>query len=671
MKLEKFVWNNGTKDKPIVLTDDEINTLLELKKQDNIEFDVSGYITTSTNKIQKYLKYEIEQAYPNLTITAKVINDNITIGLRSTNINEGESIICYNTAIGLELKYIRCKFTHKINITHGTIDEQSIIDSVSYNHNNYTISTQIPRFNASWTDEVTAKFYPFYEDSSTTNAVTLKFTIKAVAIENIQFELKDTYYLDSKKIKFKYTYTPTNNTKADYITKEVFVNNNKVSNLFEYPITQKGNLTIHANIYLFNKKELDIEKIVSVVERKIDSYYFDNTNISNMPNTRMIQFKITDKENLVLDDILKGITFWRGGWNKVDKKFKVKQVSTKDKSKYVDGSEITDYDDNENTFTFVKYSEFAYRLEYDEDSTPNPFGVKNIIIYFTANIEDLDSSKWKIIPNNYFITVHGVAIEKDKNVFKSTWKKNFSWCPSNTNDNYNNYVVPALNKLQTRYNVFNIKDMFIFNMLYICYYCYTIKQRTNNSIIDTSKPAGSYNDLNIWGYMDEYGNQNIETKIEYNNMNYNYDNFFGIEGFRCNSTTIFNQISTTKNYNSTVKYTFNIDNKQYSLLVTDSSVLAFKIVDNFFFPDTYKGHYIDDEGNHIDDINVWQKYFNYRDRAGYWAFMRNRRSDNQINMFAFHNEANQWQMNQYVGFNNEWWSCCTKLTYTGDYEIIE
>lgn len=671
MKLEKFVWNNGTKDNPIILTDDEINTLLELKKQDNIEFNVSGYITTSTNKIQKYLKYEIEQAYPNLTITAQVINDNITIGLRSTNINEGESIICYNTAIGLELKYIRCKFTHKINITHGTIDEQSIIDSVSYNHNNYTIATQIPRFNASWTDEVTAKFYPFYEDSSTTNAVTLKFTIKAIAIENIQFALKDKYYVDSKQIKFTYNYLPTNNTKADYITKELFINGVKTNNLSYYNISKKEDITIKCNIYLFNKKELELEKTVSVVERKIDSYYFDNTNISNMPNTRMIQFKITDKENLVLDDILKGITFWRGGWNKVDKKFKVKQVSTKDKSKYVDGSEITDYDDNENTFTFVKYSGFAYRLEYDEDSTPNPFGVKNIIIYFTANIEDLDSSKWKIIPNNYFITAHGVAIEKDKNVFKSTWKKEFSWCPSNSGSNYNNNVVPALNKLPKRYNVFNIKDIFIFNLLYICYYCYTIKQRSNNSIIDTSKPAGTYNDLNIWGYMDEYGNQNIQTMIKYNNMNYNYDNFFGIEGFRCNSTTVFNQITTNKNSNSTYKYIFNIDNKQYSLLVTDSSVLAFKIVDNFFFPDTYKGHYIDDEGNDIDDINVWQEYFNYRDRVYYWAFMRNRCGNRQTNIFAFHNEANQWQMNQHVGFVNEWWSCCTKLTYTGDYEIIE
>ena len=58
MKLNKFTWNNGTQSSPIVLTNDQIKKLIAIGQREDIETTIKGYVTTSSRKIQKFLKYK-------------------------------------------------------------------------------------------------------------------------------------------------------------------------------------------------------------------------------------------------------------------------------------------------------------------------------------------------------------------------------------------------------------------------------------------------------------------------------------------------------------------------------------------------------------------------------------------------------------------------------------
>ena len=68
MKLNKYTWNNGTQSSPIILTNDQIKKLIAIGQRKDIESKVSGYVTTSSRKIQKFLKYALESQFKDLDI---------------------------------------------------------------------------------------------------------------------------------------------------------------------------------------------------------------------------------------------------------------------------------------------------------------------------------------------------------------------------------------------------------------------------------------------------------------------------------------------------------------------------------------------------------------------------------------------------------------------------
>ena len=85
MKLNKYTWNNGTQSSPIIFTNDQIKKFLAIGQRKDIESKVSGYITTSSRKMQKFLKYALQSQFKDLNIICdEELADKFTIAL-STN----------------------------------------------------------------------------------------------------------------------------------------------------------------------------------------------------------------------------------------------------------------------------------------------------------------------------------------------------------------------------------------------------------------------------------------------------------------------------------------------------------------------------------------------------------------------------------------------------------
>ena len=67
MSLNTFKWNNGSPTSPIVLTNEDIEILIEGKTKVS-NYEVKGYITTSTGKMYKFIKETLNTLFPDLHI---------------------------------------------------------------------------------------------------------------------------------------------------------------------------------------------------------------------------------------------------------------------------------------------------------------------------------------------------------------------------------------------------------------------------------------------------------------------------------------------------------------------------------------------------------------------------------------------------------------------------
>ena len=114
MELNKYIWNNGTQNSPIVLTKDQIKKLIAIGQREDIESDISGWITTSSRKMQKFLKYTLEQQFPNLNIVCdEELPDIFTINTSSNIIEEGnKEVISIVTDSDITHEFLQWKYDY-------------------------------------------------------------------------------------------------------------------------------------------------------------------------------------------------------------------------------------------------------------------------------------------------------------------------------------------------------------------------------------------------------------------------------------------------------------------------------------------------------------------------------------------------------------------------------
>ena len=218
MKLEKYTWNNGTKNSPIVLTNEQIKKLIAIGQKEDIETSVSGYITTSSRKMQKFLKYALEKQFENLNIICdEELADVFSINLSTNVIKEGtKELISISTDTGITHDFLKWKYDFSNFVIDGDISEDNIKNRIRVEDGYLVVDD--PKENASWSVQLTLTAYPsYYSEEDIANIPSsskpdIILTISAKKIEDITVSVKDDIPINSQ-IEIAVSPVPTDSTK--------------------------------------------------------------------------------------------------------------------------------------------------------------------------------------------------------------------------------------------------------------------------------------------------------------------------------------------------------------------------------------------------------------------------------------------------------------------------
>ena len=263
MKLNKYTWNNGTQSSPIILTNDQIKKLIVIGQREDIETTVKGCVTTSSRKMQKFLKYALTKQFPDLNIICdEELADSFRIQTSSNIVKEGtHELITISTDAGITHDFLKWKYDYSDFIIDGDISEQNIKDRIRV-ENGYLVIDE-PQENASWSVTLKLTAYPIYYTDDQFDSIPavskpdIILTITAKKIEDISLKVKNEIPINSK-VEIEVTPVPKDSTKlkgARYTysttTPELIAIN--VSSLGTEIITKKqgqGNIT--ATLYTCN-----------------------------------------------------------------------------------------------------------------------------------------------------------------------------------------------------------------------------------------------------------------------------------------------------------------------------------------------------------------------------------------------------------------------------------
>lgn len=191
MKLNKFTWNNGTQDSPIVLTNDQIKKLIAIGQRTDIISDVRGYITTSNHKINKFTKYQLTQQFPNLNIIYdEELADVFTIESSTDTIEEGtKTSINVLSNIGITHDFLKWKYEYSDFVIDDYISQDDIKDRI-YIENGFLVVDD-PQENSEWSVTLTLTAYPIYYTESDFDDIPVtskpSITINIVAKKNYRY----------------------------------------------------------------------------------------------------------------------------------------------------------------------------------------------------------------------------------------------------------------------------------------------------------------------------------------------------------------------------------------------------------------------------------------------------------------------------------------------------
>lgn len=257
MKLKKYTWNNGTQSSPIVLTNDQIKKLIAIGQREDIETTVKGCVTTSSRKMQKFLKYALTKQFPDLNIICdEELADSFRIQTSSNIVKEGtHELITISTDIGITHDFLKWKYDYSDFVIDGDISEQNIKDRIRV-ENGYLVIDD-PQENASWSVTLKLTAYPIYYTDDQFNSIPaiskpdIILTITAKKIEDISLKVKNKVPVNSK-VEIEVNPIPEDSTKLKgarytYSTTTPELISINVSSLGTEIITKKqgqGNITV-------------------------------------------------------------------------------------------------------------------------------------------------------------------------------------------------------------------------------------------------------------------------------------------------------------------------------------------------------------------------------------------------------------------------------------------
>ena len=218
MKLNKYTWNNGTESSPIILTNNQIKKLIAIGQRKDIESKVSGYITTASRKMQKFLKYALESQFKDLNVICdEELADVFNITLATNTIKEGtHELISIDTDSGISHSFLKWKYKFSNFVIDGDISEQNIKGRIRV-ENGYLVVDD-PKENASWSVQLTLTAYPSYYSEEEFNNIPASskpdvvLNIVAKKIEDISISTKPEVPINSQ-VEVSVSPSPTDSTK--------------------------------------------------------------------------------------------------------------------------------------------------------------------------------------------------------------------------------------------------------------------------------------------------------------------------------------------------------------------------------------------------------------------------------------------------------------------------
>ena len=263
MALQTFTWNNGTNEHPVELNSAQMSLLLKLSLDTSVQSDVRGHITTSSGRIAKYAKWQLNQKYgENLVIHAEEDDDVFSIIPVRNAINEGESTVI--TVTGMSASSVKFRLLHSFRNVYGI--SQAKAQARIHMEGNTLVVNQ-PEENASWTDEVTIQAIPLYEDWNAIDSnsiVSCTVTVSAKELTGIVLT-SPSMVVYGEIFQSEVTLIPSSNTKKNFVTIDAIcitdgsIPVRKPTTQGVYIYTQapseQCNLTLTVNAYMFNDSE--------------------------------------------------------------------------------------------------------------------------------------------------------------------------------------------------------------------------------------------------------------------------------------------------------------------------------------------------------------------------------------------------------------------------------
>lgn len=225
MALEKFVWNNGTKDNPIVLTQSQITKLINIHDIPNLTTEISGYINTTSKTITGTQYYRLKRLFPNLTVLAKVNFEEFQLSLPSV-VNEGSiTNINITTIHNITINDITTEIESLTFVESAGDYEDDIKNRIRIVNNKLIV--EAPQENINWKLNAAIIAYPNYyenKESVPSNKI-VKKTISIVGISVTDFNVTTdkTMFSIGKFATLDINLIPTNSTKKSSINFKFFV----------------------------------------------------------------------------------------------------------------------------------------------------------------------------------------------------------------------------------------------------------------------------------------------------------------------------------------------------------------------------------------------------------------------------------------------------------------
>ena len=204
MALTKFTFHEGTAEKPVVLSQRQLQGLVALSLDNSVEKDISGVVYKPT-------LYDSEvdalEAMGFVVMTDATLQDQFTVSPDLEYVNEGESVSISANGINVDALIFEIANV-KVTFNSDNLEDDYIRRKLSFAGN--VLKVKSAEENSSWIAEVTFRVYP---GNHPENYRSGKVTVNAVGITGVSI-LGESMLSEGEQTTYTAQVLPANNTKT-------------------------------------------------------------------------------------------------------------------------------------------------------------------------------------------------------------------------------------------------------------------------------------------------------------------------------------------------------------------------------------------------------------------------------------------------------------------------